>query len=109
MVMLCLYVILYSIWWLSVSKLRSDTENVRLADIVPSSIEKTLKLKTIEQRNFKKLEIKGNSKLRAVIVYDSKVFKRGCTYYEFTHEKEYITKDKELIFMNKVTNERHIH
>ena len=78
-------------------------ESVLLKEIMPS-IEVTLNLKSTIDRYFNKLEIKKDCRLREAVEYESKIFKRGHAYYEFTHEKESISEDKELIFMNKVVN-----
>ena len=57
---------------------------------VMSSIEDKMKLKPIIGRNFRKVEVKKDCKLREAIEYDKNklIFKRGHAYYEFTHEKE---------------------
>ena len=74
-----------------------------MRSIIPT-VEVKLKLKLITDRSFKKLDIEQNdSSLREAIEYTgSKKFKRGHAYYEFIHDKENISEDKELIFMNKV-------
>ena len=61
-----------------------------------------LKLEFITNRVFEKLDIKKNCTVREAIESSNKKFKRGRAYYEFIHEKEKISDDKELIFMNKV-------
>ena len=69
------------------------------------SIEVTLKLKEIEGRKFTKLKIVEDCTLRDAVELKLKLkFKRGHAYYEFFHEKENISQDKELIFVNKVDN-----
>ena len=72
-----------------------------MPSIVPS-LEVKLKLQLIKDRRVEKLDIKENCKLREAIEYRNKKFKRGHTYYEFVHDQENISEDKELIFMNKV-------
>ena len=62
-----------------------------------------LKLQPITGRTFKKHTIKKSSNLSDAIKLQMKVpFKRGHTYYEFTHKIENVSKEKELIFMEKV-------
>ena len=80
-----------------------DRESILLKEIMPS-IEATLNLKPIVDRSFNKLEIKKDCKLKEAVEYESKLFKRGHAYYEFTHKMEHVSEDKELIFMNKVIN-----
>ena len=41
-----------------------------------------------------------------LLYFVSSWFKRGCAYYEFTHKKENVLEDKEIIFMNKVSHTR---
>ena len=72
-----------------------------MPSILPS-LEVKLKLELITDRSFEKLDIKNNCKLREAIEYSNKKFKRGRAYYEFIHDKENISEDKELVFMNKV-------
>ena len=72
-----------------------------MLSIIPS-LEVKLKLELITNRSFEKLDIKTNCKLREAIEYGNKKFERGRAYYEFIHDKENISEDKELIFMNKV-------
>lgn len=74
--------------------------SLQLPSIMPS-VEVKLKLK-LTKRGFEKLDIKKNCTLREAIKSSNKMFKRGQAYYEFIHEKENISEDKELIFMNKV-------
>ena len=59
----------------------------------------------LRSRIFEKLEITQDCALRETIGIYSNTFKRGRAYYEFTHERENISEDKELIFMDKVNNE----
>ena len=56
----------------------------------------------IIDRKFEKLDVRKNCTLRETIESSNKNFKRGWAYYEFIHDKENISEDKELIFMNKV-------
>ena len=63
-----------------------------------------LNLQPITGRTFKKHRIKKSSNLSDAIKNQMKVtFKRGHAYYEFTHEIENVSKEKELIFVEKVT------
>ena len=72
-------------------------------NIISSNVAK-LKLKPITDRSFKKVKIGKDCKLRDFIEYEMSLkFKRGHAYYEFIHEKENISEDRELIFMDKVT------
>ena len=82
-----------------------ETLDVRPLDILPS-IKDRLKLEKITDRKFTKLEIEKDCKLREAIEYHSKLFKQGHTYYEFTHKKENVSVDKELIFFNEVRESR---
>lgn len=67
--------------------------------------ERELKLQPIKVRNFTKLEIEKDCKLREAIEdHSKKVFKRGHAYYEFTHKIENISVEKELIFTDEVSN-----
>lgn len=69
------------------------------------NIEVTLKLEKIDGRKFIELEIEEDCKLRDAVELKLRLkFKRGHSYYQFAHEKENISRDKELIFMNKVNN-----
>ena len=70
-------------------------------NIIPTIAER-LKLKPIEGRNFRKEEIKKDCKLREIFENEAKAFKRGHAYYEFIHERENVSGDKEIIFMNEV-------
>ena len=67
------------------------------------SIEDTLKLEEIEERKFRMLKIQKDCKLRDAVEMDLKLkFKQGHAYYQFVHEKENVSRDRELIFVNKV-------
>ena len=66
------------------------------------NLEDKMKLEWITDRSFEKLDVKKDCKLREAIDCYNKKFKRGRAYYEFVHDKENISEDKELIFMNKV-------
>ena len=68
------------------------------------SIIDQLKLQPITGRTFKKHRIKKSSNLSDTLKNQMKVpFKRGHAYYEFTHEIENVSKEKELIIVEKVT------
>ena len=70
------------------------------------SIEERLKLEKTTDRKFTKLPIKKDGKLREAIDNYNKAFKRGHAYYEFTHKKENISVDRELIFFDEVRESR---
>ena len=72
-----------------------------MSDIIPSVKDK-LKLKLITDRKFAAINVNKNCKLREAIESSKKQFKRGQAYYEFINDKENISEDKELIFINKV-------
>ena len=63
------------------------------------SIEVKLNLELITERSFDRLDIRNDCKLREAIEYSKKKFVRGRAYYEFVHDKENISEDKQLIFM----------
>jgi hypothetical protein len=59
-----------------------------------------LNLQKINQDRFKLYEIKNSCQLRDAAPFkDTGDFKRGYVYYEFMHEKENISEDKEIILM----------
>ena len=67
------------------------------------SIIDKLTLEPITKRNFRKHKIQSSCSLRyAVENWLKAEFKRGHGYYEFAHKVENISKDKEILFMNKV-------
>lgn len=69
------------------------------------SIIHQLKLKPINHndRKFRKHIVQSNCNLKYAIENQLKAtFKRGHAYYEFTHDIENISEEKELIFMEKV-------
>ena len=80
----------------------TELGTLQLNIIVP--IEVKLKLEPLVGRNFVKIDIEKDCTLREAIEYHPKKlkFKRGHAYYEFFHEKENVSEDKELIFINKV-------
>jgi hypothetical protein len=41
----------------------------------------------------------SNTSLRQCVESNIRIFRRDCAFYEFTHEMERISEDKELIFM----------
>ena len=67
------------------------------------SIEVELNLLDISRDRFKLYTIENSCKLREATPFkDIGCFKRGYAYYEFKHEKENISEDKEIILMHKV-------
>ena len=71
-----------------------------------TSIIDQLKLEPISDsdRKFRKHTVQSNCSLKEAIDFQMKApFKWGHAYYEFTHDVENISKDKELVFMDKVT------
>ena len=53
---------------------------------------------------FRVLHAKNNCELKEFVTSNSHLtFKRGCTYYEFTHEKETISGKQQIILFNKVS------
>ena len=67
------------------------------------SIIDQINLELITDRKFRKHTVQSSCNLRDAIKFQLKVpFKRGHAYYEFTHDIENISKNKELIFMEKL-------
>ena len=67
------------------------------------SIINRLKLEPINNRTFRRHTVWSNCSLKDAIDFKMKfLFKRGHAYYEFIHDIENISKEKELIFMKVI-------
>ena len=68
-------------------------------------IEVQLNLQEIDRGRFEMYAIENSCKLREAAPFKKLGhFKRGYAYYEFKHEKENISEDKEIILMHKVAS-----
>ena len=73
------------------SKLQSITGRDRIRD--------ELKFRQVEDGYFECLHVDSDSQLQEFLLKKEYEFKRGHVYYEFKHEVEHISEDKELVFM----------
>ena len=64
-----------------------------------------MKVDIVPMGRFKVYTVSRNCELREYIKNDLKLeFRRGCAFYEFKHDFESISKDQEVLFLQKVSN-----
>ena len=63
-----------------------------------------LKLKAVDQNEWfiAKYDVDSDCSLKEFVEKHNLIFKRGRVFYEFNNEVERISRDKQLILMNKV-------
>ena len=72
---------------------------MKLSDLEqPDSIRQELQLTLVQEGRFESYNVNNDCQLRDFLPNNLK-FRRGCAYYEFEHEVEHISEDKQLIFM----------
>lgn len=62
-------------------------------------IKHELKLQQVEDGYFKSFHVDSDSQLCDFLLRERQGFSAGCAYYEFKHEVEYVSEDKQLVFM----------
>ena len=58
-----------------------------------------LKLDQVDDVCFKLLHVHSDCQLREFVLSEGYEFHAGCAYYEFKNEVEYVSEDKQLVFM----------
>ena len=58
-----------------------------------------LKLNQVDDRYFELLHVNDDYQLREFVLSEGYEFHAGCAYYEFKNEIEYVSEDKQLVFM----------
>ena len=80
-----------------------DHRYTSIASFRLTSKEEQLHLYPVIKGRFEQYEVKKDFQLREFVEAELRLeFRRGSAFYEFTHEVENISEDKELIFREKV-------
>ena len=84
--------------------LEEDNEHVRLEQLSSNQpkydkIKEELKLSEVDSGCFEFFEVVKDCQLREFLFDINHKFEAGYVYYEFQHEVEHVSEDKQLVFM----------
>ena len=83
---------------------KSYRDNRSQRDVKTSEENTTIVHEEAPPPRFEVLDVNEDCELREFIERSGRPFKRGCALYQFTHEIEDISDDKEIVLMKKVVS-----
>ena len=82
----------------------SNRDNGSQCDVKSSEDNTTIVHEKAPPPRFEVLDVNEDCELREFVEKSGRPFKRGCAFYEFTHDIEDISDGREIVLMKKVVN-----